>query len=209
MTTQSTAQKNPSPDQGKKGFTLTEIAIVLGIIGMILGAIWTAASSVYNNQRISHANTSILQITQGVRTLYSEAPNMGNTASQDMTASLITAGALPMDIINGTAAIGPWASSAIKVLGGSVANDVSFTIEISNVPLKACISLISSIGGASRDTGLFGIATTTAAAPITTASAGTALTSSSAQIAVVTPAIATTACSAATNTVQFGFGLKS
>jgi prepilin-type N-terminal cleavage/methylation domain-containing protein len=31
----------------RKGFTLTEIAIVLGIIGIILGAVWTAASGVY------------------------------------------------------------------------------------------------------------------------------------------------------------------
>ena len=43
--------------QRRRGFTLTEIAIVLGIVGLILGAIWVAAAAVYNNLRVSHADT--------------------------------------------------------------------------------------------------------------------------------------------------------
>ena len=65
-----TNKKNPiqaRPTPRKKGFTLTEIAIVLGIIGLILGAIWVAAASVYQNQRIGHANTALLHTAQSVR----------------------------------------------------------------------------------------------------------------------------------------------
>jgi prepilin-type N-terminal cleavage/methylation domain-containing protein len=39
----------PSAQKKRRGFTLTEIAIVLGIIGLILGAVWAAAKNVYNN----------------------------------------------------------------------------------------------------------------------------------------------------------------
>ena len=53
-----------------RGFTLTEIAIVLGIIGLILGAIWVAAAAVYNNMRVATANTELLQITQAMRAMY-------------------------------------------------------------------------------------------------------------------------------------------
>ncbi len=45
----------------RHGFTLTEIAIVLGIIGLILGAVWKAASSVYQS-----ANVTTLQQQMGV-----------------------------------------------------------------------------------------------------------------------------------------------
>src|SRR5271168_1816583 len=57
-------------EEEKRGFTLTEIAIVLGIIGLILGAIWVAAAAVYNNLRTSRATTELLTIAQNVRATY-------------------------------------------------------------------------------------------------------------------------------------------
>ena len=54
----------------QRGFTLTELSIVLGIIGLILGAIWVAASAVYSNLHLATANTQLLQVTQAVRAMY-------------------------------------------------------------------------------------------------------------------------------------------
>src|ERR1700677_388286 len=92
-------------EKRKKGFTLTEIAIVLGIIGLILGAIWTAAAAVYNNQRIAHANTAILQTAQGVRSLYANATSTGYATATDVTTMLAGANVLPSDLSSG---IGPF-----------------------------------------------------------------------------------------------------
>src|SRR5882757_10048711 len=68
----SSTQRKP-----KRGFTLTEIAIVLGIIGLILGAIWAAASSVYNNLKANQAQQGILSAAQAVRSLYATSSTTG------------------------------------------------------------------------------------------------------------------------------------
>jgi prepilin-type N-terminal cleavage/methylation domain-containing protein len=194
----------------KRGFTLTEIAIVLGIVGLILGAIWVAAAAVYNNLRTGHANTEILQVAQGVRTLMTTAQTVG--AAGDITTSMISAGVIPADAISSpTTAIGPWAGSTLKILSVAAA-DNAFTIELNAIPQGACISLLTTVGGASRDPNLTKIGGTSASAPsVIAAAAGTALVVSNAPIATaVTAAAAATACSAATsvNTVQFEFSLK-
>src|SRR5580700_11353983 len=80
-------RKKPSHKAGRKkeerGFTLTEIAIVLGIIGLILGALWVAAAAVYTNLRTSKTTTQLLTITQNLRALYATSASVDATA--DMT----------------------------------------------------------------------------------------------------------------------------
>src|ERR1700685_3788359 len=86
-------------DDKKRGFTLTEIAIVLGIIGLILGAIWVAAAAVYTNMRVARSSQELLQITQAVRSLYATSTTTGVTTGDGspMTTSLIPAGVFPND----------------------------------------------------------------------------------------------------------------
>jgi prepilin-type N-terminal cleavage/methylation domain-containing protein len=194
----------------RRGFTLTEIPIVLGIVGLILGAIWVAAAAVYNNLRVGHANTEILQIAQGVRTLYATSNTTGVVAITNLTLPLMTAHVIPSDIATSPASASgtnPWAGGTTQVWTPATAD--SFTIQMTAVPQAACISLLSGVAGISRDASLFGVGSTTAAAPVVGAVAGTPIATAAGQIAVVTPTIATTACSnLTTNIVQFAFGLK-
>src|SRR5882762_1552401 len=76
-----------SREQEKRGFTLTEIAIVLGIVGLILGAIWVAAAAVYSNLRTSKATTELLNIVQNVRALYATAGAVSPQADMAMSAA--------------------------------------------------------------------------------------------------------------------------
>jgi prepilin-type N-terminal cleavage/methylation domain-containing protein len=61
----------------RRGFTLTEIAIVLGVMGMILGAIWGAASTVYSNKKTTAALQEILAIVANMRGLYTNGQIAG------------------------------------------------------------------------------------------------------------------------------------
>lgn len=56
--------------QRQKGFNLIEIAIVLAVIGLIVGGIYTAASAVTENNRRQRTQTELLTIAQNVRTTF-------------------------------------------------------------------------------------------------------------------------------------------
>jgi prepilin-type N-terminal cleavage/methylation domain-containing protein len=156
----------------KRGFTLTEIAIVLGIIGVILGAIWVAAAAVYNNMRISAANRELLQITQAMRALYATSatidPNadmpLGTAPAAGAESTYLRAGVFPADALNtglastATQAINPWNGNiSINSAGqppNNTAND-SFEVTFDGLPSNACISMLTASSGQGRDPGMW------------------------------------------------------
>ena len=200
--------------QRKKGFTLTEIAIVLGIIGLILSAIWVAAAGVYNNQRVAHANTAIVQIAQGVRALYSTQAGTGLAAATDITPTLVSAGSTPSDLGVGDPLTGPFPNGQTAIIGTSDGN--GFVIAMSGLSGVNCVSLLSTIAGSTRDPGLYNADAIASAAPATT----DATTTGTPLAAAVTPTAAAAAAGGAapsktggctgsvTYKVRFGFTVK-
>lgn len=145
-------KKNMS--QKHRGFTLTEAAIVLGIVGLILGAIWVAAASVYENLRVSTTSNQLLQIVQAVRSLHATQ----NTIDDSLSAKdLAKAGAIPSDMIVRS---GGEISSVTDVWGGEVTIEPSdlavdaFSITFEDVPQSACTSLLVRNAGEGHDSGL-------------------------------------------------------
>jgi prepilin-type N-terminal cleavage/methylation domain-containing protein len=57
----------------RRGFTLTEIAIVLGVIGMIIGAIWQAAASAYLNWKVDDILQNIVAFQNQSRLQFQSA----------------------------------------------------------------------------------------------------------------------------------------
>jgi prepilin-type N-terminal cleavage/methylation domain-containing protein len=80
----------------KRGFNLIESAVVLGVLGLVIGGIWYAAASVRQSQRINETATGILQIANGARRLfsYSDYPTTNNTSTY-VTGVLVAAGLIP------------------------------------------------------------------------------------------------------------------
>jgi hypothetical protein len=79
---------------------MTEIAIVLGVMGMILGAIWGAASTVYANKKTTSALQEILAIVANVRGLYANGQIPAGTLLSPM---LVNAGQVPSNMIGSCA----------------------------------------------------------------------------------------------------------
>ena len=98
----------------KRGFTLTEIAIVLGIIGTILGTIWVAASNVSTNQKVSKATSELLTISQNIQNIYAMRHTM--TTGGDNTITLMNMGVFPADMIVGGQPVSPW-GTPVEIYG--------------------------------------------------------------------------------------------
>ncbi len=54
----------------RRGFNLVEAAVVLGIIGLVIGGIWVAASSITQNMRINETAMGILTTINNSRKLF-------------------------------------------------------------------------------------------------------------------------------------------
>jgi prepilin-type N-terminal cleavage/methylation domain-containing protein len=145
----------------KQGFTLTEIAIVLGVIGVILGAIWVAASTVNNNQRVTKATQQIITIVNNIRALESSRSTFSSSLGPmtDITAMMVNAGVFPADMINNNGtSFNPWGGSVIiNVIPNSPGANLS-QFEVlyyppagGNIP---CANLLTKTTGPGQDSGL-------------------------------------------------------
>ena len=144
------------------GFTLTEAAIVLGIVGLILGAIWVAASAVYNNMRINRTSEQILKIVQNIRSLYAGTHSFdGITNGQDITLDLVPAKVFPNDMVKvegaNTYVYHAWGNSSETsvIARGWLGSPPRFSIEYVGAPQDACMKIITLATGDERDAGIF------------------------------------------------------
>lgn len=84
-----------------RGFTLTEVAVVLGVVSVILGAVWVAATRVSLSNRAQRATGEIMQIADGYRSLYA-ARGVDVADSTDITCLGFDSGFIPTSMTDGT-----------------------------------------------------------------------------------------------------------
>ena len=82
----------------RRGFTMLEMTIVLGIVALVLGAIWMAASKVYERHLVAQAADEIWQISNNIRSIYS---GQASAVVPDQKA-LVCSGVFPADMLVGS-----------------------------------------------------------------------------------------------------------
>jgi len=97
---------HPSASQ-RRGFNLVEAAIVLGVVGLVIGGIWTAASSVAHNQKVNESKLLIGQVYDNLRRLYAGIPLTGLGAIDGELLATVTPANFRLNATR-TAIIGPF-----------------------------------------------------------------------------------------------------
>lgn len=155
------AQPQPVSRSISRGFTLTEIAIVLAIVGIILGAIWAAAAMVYENNRTKQAHEQMLTIINNWRSIYgsrkvdiadwtniTDMTANANFSPSEMFAASGTTGfcATGGGAASGCLLQGPWNNSQVSVYSHQSWNGIIVLYNV--LQQAACIHLGNSISHA-------------------------------------------------------------
>lgn len=145
--------------RGDRGFTLTEAAIVIGIVGIVLGAVWIGANAVYSAMRVSSTSREIVSILQKTRAIHGTQSSVDPALS---ALSLAYAGVIPSDMIvtdasgNIVAVQDVWGGALTMAAQSVDSTNDAFSISLATVPTSACIDLFVRTTGNSRDSGLVG-----------------------------------------------------
>lgn len=120
------------------GFNLIEAAIVLGVVGLIIGGIWVAASAVSRAQKIDRTVSAIHLTMNKLSNLYRN--QTFPTAVTDLTPMLISAGAIPANLIQNTSALSGWGGLMFYEKVGGLD---SIQIYLYSVPRDLCVAFLN------------------------------------------------------------------
>lgn len=121
----------------RRGFNLIESAIVLGVIGFVLGGIWIAAGTVNDKMQINRLQTQIGLTVQAINKNFQLYQSYSFI---DLTSTLASSKLAPADMIAGSSLLDPWGQTVSVGLNTdmSLGDDAFITIQINARNLKNC-----------------------------------------------------------------------
>ncbi len=135
----------------RQGFTLLEVAIVLGIMGIVLAAIFTAATSARYRVAVNQGADEVGVIVDSMRSLYasrntSALPAQAFSAAFEQT--LVQERVFPPEMVAGVVANNPWdattanGSAQISIVAAGATTPTQFILRYVNLPADVCADLL-------------------------------------------------------------------
>jgi hypothetical protein len=84
------------------GFSLAEAAIVLGVIGLIIGGVWMIIGPVMATIRVHEAEEDLRVVVQNIRDYYAGRAGMPSNRTDMITAQLANTGVFPNNMLRST-----------------------------------------------------------------------------------------------------------
>lgn len=119
-----------------RGFTLMEIAIVLAVAGIILGAVVVASGGVQTKSNIYRVSQQVLQVAQNIREQYVGAmfPSTWGNATAEITTTLDGVNVFPLEM-RGNRSLAP--GDAAQTINHALASSASGTFRVFFVKILA------------------------------------------------------------------------
>ena len=167
-----------------RGFTLTEIAIVLGVMGVIMGGLWQLVDSSWENARREQTAEAIVTVVNNVRQLYGGQLTMNaalnRTSNPTLITTLIQQQVIPSYLLRlkttqyadtpfgypnsnegtsyGTFQVCGWVAGQTNCdLAIPAAGAISFAVKLVELDAGACIQLAGKFSSSSGPAGLLDI----------------------------------------------------
>ncbi len=138
----------------KRGFNLIESAIVLGVVGLVIGGIWVASSAMIENHKVNKTVADIQLIVKSTQNLVSISDAILTVAqnggvSTHIESTLLDASAFPADWIKGSQRYNPFGGNVTVIIpsGSTSVSKPRFEIWLYSIPKAACIKLVAKLSG--------------------------------------------------------------
>jgi len=131
----------------RRGFTLTELAIVLGVVGIIIGGIWSAAGNTNEARKESDALTELQIILQNMNNLF-QGRTLSNCVGTNLTSCMITAQVIPSNYVDAaapTTADHPGSKQKFMIFQIGANGTKTFRLSLYQVPYQACMNIMMQV----------------------------------------------------------------
>ncbi|MFA5040171.1 MAG: prepilin-type N-terminal cleavage/methylation domain-containing protein [Bdellovibrionales bacterium] len=132
----------------RAGFTMTEMSIVLALIGVVLSTVWAVAAKVSEQQKSNDAYNQLGIIVENILTLkHSQGKSFSSTSWNVITDDMIKADAIPQTFLSkttSTKANSPWKPDGFIVSEkyDGAAQKGAFRIVFEDPTPAGCVALI-------------------------------------------------------------------
>lgn len=167
------------PIRNVSGFSLTELAIVLAVAGVVLGGVWTVSGRAWEYAKLERSKEAVATTVDNVRSYYAGlagVPEIASGGVGGMTDNLINSSTIPQYLVRNMAAVpkvadNPWGGTDLAgtfqvcswvwgtaACSGTVAPPTPtspfFGVTFTGLTLPHCISLVESVSGPNGPSGL-------------------------------------------------------
>lgn len=126
--------------QRARGFSIIELAIVLGVVGLVMGGVWVLAGKVRQTAKLQQTVEQVVAIAKNVRSFYQTRSCIGN-GTQMPVLTAANPPVFPREMLAGAAAVDLW-DGAVVVGGADGACGYLFSITFAALPTATCVELV-------------------------------------------------------------------
>lgn len=143
----------------RRGFSLVEAAVVLGIVGLVVGGIWAVASTTRASMQANQLHQQTLNLAKSVRDYYAARALPSGSAA--LTTTLRTLGRFPEEMCPATCVSGT-ITTVYNAYGGTTTVAIpaltapinQFNVTYGSIDEKGCIQLGMMLSARSAENGL-------------------------------------------------------